>query len=68
MIPAAGLGTRFLPANKAMPKERLEVFAAGRALQLDNFRRLNAFGWRTFSGMKLWLALANIGKEKRTKP
>jgi predicted dehydrogenase/threonine dehydrogenase-like Zn-dependent dehydrogenase len=40
--------------HKAMPKERLEVFAAGRVLQLDNFRRLNAFGWPTFSGMKLW--------------
>ena len=26
--------------SKAFPKERLEVFAAGRVLQLDNFRKL----------------------------
>ncbi|MGT2333479.1 sugar phosphate nucleotidyltransferase [Staphylococcus aureus] len=25
MIPAAGLGTRFLPATKAMPKEMLPI-------------------------------------------
>ena len=28
--------------SKAFPKERLEVFAAGGVLQLDNFRRLPA--------------------------
>ena len=26
IIPAAGLGTRFLPATKAMPKEMLPIF------------------------------------------
>ena len=26
VIPAAGLGTRFLPATKAQPKEMLPVF------------------------------------------
>ncbi len=40
--------------SKAFPKERLEVFAGGRILQLDNFRRLAAFGWNGFRGMKLW--------------
>lgn len=40
--------------NKAFPKERLEVFAAGRVLQLDNFRRLQGFGWPGFSKMNLW--------------
>ena len=36
------LGTITYLANgsKAFPKERLEVFAGGRVLQLDNFRRL----------------------------
>ena len=28
VIPAAGLGTRFLPATKAMPKELLPVVAS----------------------------------------
>ncbi len=39
-------GTLFYLANgsKAFPKERLEVFAAGRVLQLDNFRKLTGFG------------------------
>jgi predicted dehydrogenase/threonine dehydrogenase-like Zn-dependent dehydrogenase len=40
--------------NKSFPKERLEVFAAGRVLQLDNFRVLRGFGWKGFSKQKLW--------------
>ena len=40
--------------TKAFPKERLEVFAAGRVLQLDNFRRLSGFGWPGFTKMNLW--------------
>jgi hypothetical protein len=30
------------------------VFAAGRVLQLDNFRKLKGFGWPGFSRMNLW--------------
>lgn len=50
------IGTVHYLANgvKAFPKERLEVFAAGRVLQLDNFRRLTGFGWQGFSKMNLW--------------
>ena len=40
--------------HRSFPKERLEVFAAGRVLQLDNFRRLRGFGWPGFSKMNLW--------------
>lgn len=40
--------------SKAFPKERLEVFAAGRVLQLDNFRKLTGFGWPGFRKMNLW--------------
>jgi predicted dehydrogenase len=40
--------------SKAFPKERLEVFAAGRVLQLDNFRRLWGYGWPGFRRMNLW--------------
>jgi len=40
--------------NKAFPKERLEVFVAGRVLQLDNFRKLQGFGWPGFNKMSLW--------------
>ena len=36
------------------PKERLEVFAAGRVLQLDDYRRLTGFGWPNFKSMTLW--------------
>ncbi|MBI5141399.1 MAG: bi-domain-containing oxidoreductase [Nitrospirae bacterium] len=39
---------------KSFPKERLEVFAAGRVLQLDNFRKLTGFGWPGFGRMHLW--------------
>lgn len=40
--------------HKSYPKERLEVFCAGRVLQLDNFHTLRGWGWRSFSRMKLW--------------
>jgi predicted dehydrogenase len=50
------IGTVHYFANgpKAFPKERLEVFASGRVLQLDNFRRLRGFGWPGFRSMNLW--------------
>lgn len=43
-------GTIMYLANgpAALPKERIEVFAAGRALQIDNFRRFTGFGWPGF--------------------
>lgn len=49
-------GTIHYLANGAasFPKERVEVFAAGRVLQLDNFIKLKAFGWPGFSKMNLW--------------
>ncbi len=40
--------------HRAFPKERLEVFAGGRVLQLDNFRRLTGWGWPGFSRLNLW--------------
>ena len=50
------IGTVHYFANgcKAFPKERLEVFAAGRVLQLDNFRKLKAYAWPGFKSMNLW--------------
>lgn len=49
-------GTIMYLANGAasFPKERVEVFAAGRVLQLDNFRKMTGFGWPGFSKMNLW--------------
>jgi predicted dehydrogenase/threonine dehydrogenase-like Zn-dependent dehydrogenase len=44
----------FANGSKAFPKERLEVFAGGGVLQLDNYRRLTGFGWRGFKKMNLW--------------
>lgn len=40
--------------SSAFPKERIEVFAAGRVLQLDNFRKLKGYGWPGFKRMNLW--------------
>lgn len=40
--------------SAAFPKERIEAFAAGRVLQIDNFRSLKGYGWPGFSGMKSW--------------
>lgn len=40
--------------SSSFPKERIEVFTAGRILQLDNFRRLTGFGWPGFKKVNLW--------------
>ncbi|MCG3864920.1 MULTISPECIES: bi-domain-containing oxidoreductase [unclassified Photobacterium] len=49
-------GTIHYLANGAasFPKERVEVFAAGKVLQLDNFVKLKGFGWKDFKKMNLW--------------
>jgi predicted dehydrogenase len=50
------IGTVHYFANgpKTFPKERVEVFAQGRVLQLDNFRVLRGFGWPGFTTLRLW--------------
>lgn len=45
----------FANGHRSLPKERLEVFCAGRVLQLDNFRRLRGYGWSGFKKMNLWI-------------
>lgn len=40
--------------SSSYPKERVEVFCAGRVLQLQNFRRLRGYGWPGFRSMNLW--------------
>lgn len=49
-------GTVHYFANGAAnyPKERVEVFAAGGVLQLDNFRKLKGYSWTGFKKMNLW--------------
>jgi threonine dehydrogenase-like Zn-dependent dehydrogenase/predicted dehydrogenase len=44
----------FANGSKRYPKERLEVFAAGRVLKLDNYRTLTGFGWPNFKQMRSW--------------
>ena len=43
----------FANGSKAFPKERLEVFADGKVLQLDNFRKLKAWGIPGFRTRRL---------------
>lgn len=38
--------------HREVSKERIEVFAAGRSLLLDNFRELTGFGFKRFSKLK----------------
>lgn len=49
-------GTIHYYANGAasFPKERIEVFADGKVLQLDNFVKLKGFGFKGFKKMNLW--------------
>ena len=43
----------FSNGSNSFPKERLEVFADGSILQLDNYRKLIGFGWSKFGKMNL---------------
>lgn len=49
-------GTIMYLANGStdFPKERIEIFCAGRVLQIDNFRKMRGFGWKNFATMNLW--------------
>lgn len=49
-----GVVNYFANGHKTLAKERLEVFASGRILQLDNFRKLTGYGWSGFSRMGSW--------------
>lgn len=40
-------------SNK-FPKERIEIFSEGKILQLDNFKKLKGYGWKSFRKMNLW--------------
>jgi predicted dehydrogenase len=40
--------------HRSFPKERIEIFADGRTLQLDNFRSLRGWGWPGFSRSRSW--------------
>ncbi|HTU44708.1 MAG TPA: bi-domain-containing oxidoreductase [Bryobacteraceae bacterium] len=40
--------------HKRFPKERIEVFCAGRILQLNNYRTLIGWGWPGFHTLRLW--------------
>ncbi len=50
-------GTIHYYANGAssFPKERIEVFAEGKILQLDNFLKLKGYGWPGFKKFNLWM-------------
>ncbi len=44
----------FANGSKAFPKERLDIFAQGSILQLDNFRSLRSFNWPGVSSQRSW--------------
>ena len=44
----------FANGGRSFPKERIEVFAAGGTLQLDNFRKLRGYNWPRFRKQNLW--------------
>ena len=44
----------FANGSKVFPKERLEVFADGKVLRLDNYRKLQAWGIPGFSKRRLF--------------
>jgi predicted dehydrogenase/threonine dehydrogenase-like Zn-dependent dehydrogenase len=51
---STGVVHYFANGSKRFPKERVEVFNQGRVLVLDNFRRLQGYGWPRFRNQWLW--------------
>jgi predicted dehydrogenase len=47
-----GVINYFANGSKAYSKERIEVYSQGRTLVLDNWRKLEAFGFNGFTSMK----------------
>ena len=54
--------------SKSFPKERLEVFAMGGVLQLDNYRTLKGFDWPNFKKMNLWRQDKAVSQENSFSP
>lgn len=46
-----GVVNYFSNGHKAYSKERIEIFSQGRTLIIDNFRKMNGFGFKNFSSM-----------------
>jgi len=44
----------FANGNKAYPKERLDIYSEGRILKLNNFRSVEASGFRGFRNFRTW--------------
>jgi predicted dehydrogenase/threonine dehydrogenase-like Zn-dependent dehydrogenase len=44
----------FANGHPGVPKERLEIYCAGRVLVLDNYRKLVAYGWPGARNMRSW--------------
>ncbi len=44
----------FANGHRAYPKERLEVFCAGKVIELQNFRKMVAYGWPQIRKMNLF--------------
>jgi predicted dehydrogenase len=53
----------FANGSKAYPKEGLEVFSDGRVLRLENFRRLQGYGFKGFTGSRTMLQDKGHGAE-----
>ncbi|MCL2622243.1 MAG: bi-domain-containing oxidoreductase [Planctomycetaceae bacterium] len=51
---SVGTVNYFANGSKAYPKETVEVYSENRILRLDNFRRLDGYGFSGFKKMKLF--------------
>lgn len=48
---AQGVIQYFSNGSKSYPKERIELYSQGRTLLIDNFRKMNGYGFPRFSSM-----------------
>ncbi len=60
-----GVINYFSNGSKSYPKERIEIYSQSRTLVIDNFRKLEGFGFKSFSSLKTRLDKGHKEQFKR---
>lgn len=61
---AQGVINYFANGSKDYPKERIEIYAQQKTLVIDNFRKLNGYGYKGFSSLKTGLDKGHVSQFK----
>ena len=60
-----GVINYFSNGSKNYPKERVEIYSQQKTLIIDNFKKLNGYGFKGFSNLKTRLDKGHINQFKK---